>query len=140
MIGVTDEIIRSNRMALVPVRIDALARGRPLRFALICAPLDDDFRAVAALPPDEKSLKIEEPKRCDSDKRRTRSIASNEACERVEEVLFDEERGQLSVLESVMKISAAKFSDLRVLKDKILSFLLNANHWRSLLYSVPFQQ
>uniref|UniRef100_F1KSV7 Uncharacterized protein n=1 Tax=Ascaris suum TaxID=6253 RepID=F1KSV7_ASCSU len=118
-----DEIIRSNRMALVPVRIDALARGRPLRFALICAPLDDDFRAVAALPPDEKSLKIEEPKRCDSDKRRTRSIASNEACERVEEKErakdMEDDYIELNCAEKEIPISLNElFPDKEILKSR----------------------
>ncbi|VDN40633.1 unnamed protein product [Gongylonema pulchrum] len=55
-----------NSPALVPVSIVSSTTGRPSRFALICAPTDEDRNATAAaakLPKGEKSMQIVEQSR-----------------------------------------------------------------------------
>lgn len=56
-------------MALVPVRLDALVSGRPMRFALICAPNQEDFSAASRLS-GKKNIIIKESGRANSSEQR----------------------------------------------------------------------
>ncbi|EJD74850.1 ribonuclease P/MRP protein subunit POP1 containing protein [Loa loa] len=47
-----------NSAALVPVSLISTTQGRPQRFALICAPIDEDFLTVAKLPKGDNAIKI----------------------------------------------------------------------------------
>ncbi|VDK19842.1 unnamed protein product [Anisakis simplex] len=55
-----DDIVKQNQKALVPVRLDVLTTGRPQRFALICAPSDDDFSAIIKWNSNRETVKLEE--------------------------------------------------------------------------------
>ncbi|KAL4002755.1 Ribonucleases P/MRP protein subunit POP1 family protein [Acanthocheilonema viteae] len=53
-----------NSAALVPISLVSTTRGRPQRFALICAPIGEDFTSVAKLWRGENAIQIiEQPRR-----------------------------------------------------------------------------
>ncbi|VDK80434.1 unnamed protein product [Litomosoides sigmodontis] len=51
-----------NSAALVPVSLVSTTLGRPQRFALICAPIDEDFMSVTKLSKGESVQIIEQPR------------------------------------------------------------------------------
>ncbi|CAG9536760.1 unnamed protein product, partial [Cercopithifilaria johnstoni] len=63
-----------NSTALVPVSLISTTLGRPQRFALICAPIDEDFINVAKLSKGESATQITEQPR----KSTSKSVFSNE--------------------------------------------------------------
>ncbi|VDK65256.1 unnamed protein product, partial [Onchocerca ochengi] len=52
-----------NSAALVPVSLVSITVGRPQRFALICAPIDEDFTTIAKLSKGENAMQIVEQSR-----------------------------------------------------------------------------
>ncbi|TKR68267.1 hypothetical protein L596_024268 [Steinernema carpocapsae] len=51
------EVLKTHGDALIPVRLEALNRGRPKQFALICKPSEDDLKAL------KEGKFVEEPSR-----------------------------------------------------------------------------
>lgn len=65
MISIVSESIM-NSAALVPVCLIPTAVGRPQRFALICAPIDEDFMNILKLSKGESGMQIIEQPRISS--------------------------------------------------------------------------
>ncbi|MFH4983504.1 hypothetical protein AB6A40_010213 [Gnathostoma spinigerum] len=54
------DLLNSFPLALIPVRLDVLTTGRPVRYALICVPIDSDFDLSRVNNIDKKRV-IDEP-------------------------------------------------------------------------------
>ncbi|VDO32497.1 unnamed protein product [Onchocerca flexuosa] len=55
-----------NSAALIPISLVPITVGRPQRFALICAPIDEDFTNIAKLSKSENAMQIVEQSRKDT--------------------------------------------------------------------------